>query len=388
MAKFEVHIPAAQAGGFAMTLKVSADNWMSALKAGMTKLGEQGSSVQNVMVDIQEDNSIHVTESRSGRVFRIRELTEEEAAHAPVKRGSQIRPPPEQRTQANNPRTEVVPKHQGGQSGNHPKPNKPAEASSSSATLIQPAPNLSKNDDPPTVRGPPPDLSKTTPARPAGSGSHAAPVRRKAKSSPRIEVDKLAIEELEHPTKPVTSPIGRPKSSPNALKDLKATVEDMLADVFEKVQDLPRKTSAEEALYFILDLALEKVPADAGSVLRADAGSGDLAFLAARGPKAKQLLASKITIPAGTGFAGFCSAEGVSVAVNDADKDPRYYKNVSEKVDYETKSLMCAPMMTHGRSFGCLQLINRKGGGGFLEHEIGVLSYLAHQAALYMNDRA
>lgn len=364
MAKFEVHIPAAQAGGFAMTLKVSADNWMSALKAGMTKLGEQGSSVQNVMVDIQEDNSIHVTESRSGRVFRIRELTEEEAAQAPVKKQSQIRPasaePP---TQPNlppvNPRTEVVPTF---------------------------APGATESL---TVRGPAltPDALKTMPNRQAPTVGGPAPVRRKAKSSPRIEVDRLAIEELEHPTKPVTSPIGRQKSSPNIQRDMKVQVEDMLAEVFERVQELSRKTTAEEALYFVLDLALEKVPADAGSVLRADAASGDLAFLAARGPKAKQLLASKITIPAGTGFAGFCSAEGVSVAVNDVDKDPRYYAAVSEKVDYETKSLLCAPMMTHGRSFGCLQLINRKGGGMFLEHEVGILSYLAHQAALYMNDR-
>ena len=233
-----------------------------------------------------------------------------------------------------------------------------------------------------------PDLLKTTPNRQAPTVGGPTPVRRKAKSSPRIEVDRLAIEELEHPTKPVTAPIGRQKSSPNVQRDMKVQIEDMLAEVFEKVNDLARKTSAEEALYFILDLALEKVPADAGSVLRADAATGDLAFLAARGPKAKQLLASKITIPAGTGFAGFCSAEGVSVAVNDVDKDPRYYAAVSEKVDYETKSLLCAPMMTHGRSFGCLQLINRKGGGMFLEHEVGILSYLAHQAALYMNDRA
>ncbi len=359
MAKFEVHIPAAQAGGFAMTLKVSADNWMSALKAGMTKLGEQGSSVQNVMVDIQEDNSIHVTESRSGRVFRIRELTEEEAAQAPVKKPSQIRPP-EQKTLAA-PQTEVVEK------------------------FVPPA----GTNDSQTVRGPAmtPEMLKSVKNRQPPGKATAAPVRRKGKSSPRIEVDRLAIEELEHPTKPVNSPIGRQKSSPTVQRDMKVQVEDMLADVFEKVQDLSRKGSPEEALYFILDLALEKVPADAGSVLRADAASGDLAFLAARGPKAKQLLSSKITIPAGTGFAGFCSAEGVSVAVNDVDKDPRYYAAVSEKVDYETKSLLCAPMMTHGRSFGCLQLINRKGGGMFLEHEVGILSYLAHQAALYMNDR-
>ena len=371
MAKFEVHIPAAQVGGFAMTLKVSADNWMSALKAGMTKLGEQGSSVQNVMVDIQEDNSIHVTESRSGRVFRIRELTEEEAAQAPVKKPSQIRAPSELKTQPNVPtvhsptRTEAVPRYVPG-----------------GAAVVA--------ESTPTVRAmalPPSETTKTMPNRPPPGNATPAPVRRKAKSSPRIEVDRLAIEELEHPTRPITAPIGRQKSSPNVQRDMKAQVEDLLADVFERVQDLTRKNSAEEALYFILDLALEKVPADAGSVLRADAASGDLAFLAARGPKATQLLASKITIPAGTGFAGFCSAEGVSVAVNDVDKDPRYYAAVSEKVDYETKSLLCAPMMTHGRSFGCLQLINRKGGGMFLEHEVGILSYLAHQAALYMNDR-
>ncbi len=360
MAKFEVHIPAGEKGGFATTLKVSADNWMSALKAGMTKLGEQGSSVQNVMVDIQEDNSIHVTESRSGRVFRIRELTEEEAAQAPVKKPSQIRPPSQAR---------------------------PSDATQPGLPAISARTEINPRIEVPPAKAGGPDALKTVPGRPQGTPGTVPPKRKGTKSSPRIEVDRLAIEELEHPTKPVMAPIGRQKSSPSVQRDMKAQVEDMLAEVFERVQDLGTKTDPETALYFILDLALEKVPADAGSVLRADAGTGDLRFLAARGPKAKQLLTSKITIPAGTGFAGFCSAEGVSVAINDVEKDPRYYAAISEKVDYETKSLLCAPMMTHGRSFGCLQLINRKGSGSFLEHEVGILSYLAHQAALYLNDR-
>src|ERR1043165_3300995 len=92
MAKFEVFIPAAEAGGFDMTLKVDAANWMAALKAGLSKLGEQGSTIQNVLVDIQDDNTIHVTEPKDGRVFRIKEMSEEEAANAPIKRPSQIRP--------------------------------------------------------------------------------------------------------------------------------------------------------------------------------------------------------------------------------------------------------------------------------------------------------
>ena len=94
MAKFEVFIPAAEAGGFDMTLKVDAANWMAALKAGLQKLGEQGSTIQNVLVDIQDDNTIHVPEPKDNRVFRIQELSEEEAAKAPIKRPSQIRAAP------------------------------------------------------------------------------------------------------------------------------------------------------------------------------------------------------------------------------------------------------------------------------------------------------
>ncbi len=359
MPKFEVHIPAAEAGGFAMTLKVGADNWMAALKAGMAKLGEQGSSVQNVLVDIQEDNSIHVTESRSGRVFRIRELSEEEAAKAPLRRPSQIRA-----------REAMM----------------AAQRAQADAGKTQPALPAYRPDEP-TVKG---SVLKEDSGAAQRADARTAPVRRPGnKSSPRIEVERLQIEELEHPTKPVTAPIGRKKTGAPAAKETPPAggpIEDVLADVFMRVQEIQNKRP-EEALYFILDLALEKVPADAGSVLGADGASGDLTFLAARGPKAKELLGSKITIPAGTGFAGFCAAEGVSVAVSDVDKDPRYYGQVAEKVDYETKSLLCAPMMTHGRSFGCLQLINRKSGPHFQEHEVGILSYLAHQAALFLNER-
>lgn len=359
MPKFEVHIPAADSGGFAMTLKVDADNWMAALKTGMTKLGEQGSAVQNVLVDIQEDNSIHVTESRSGRVFRIRELSEEEAAKAPVKKGS-----------------------------THKRSAAPVDPNKT--VLNMPAPDLATTLPPtgatvPVVKDDEPTVQTTPMARPPEAKTQ--PVRAVPKSSPRIEVDKLDIEELEHPTKPVTAPIGRQKSSPSVQAVTRQQVEDVLAEIFERVQDLGKKTSAEDAVNFVLDLALEKVPAEAGSVLKADTGSGDLTFIAARGPRAKELLGSNIVIPAGTGFAGFCSGEGVSVAISDVEKDPRYYAEVAEKLNYETKSLICAPMMTHGRSFGCLQLINRKGGAHFLEHELGLLSYLSHQVALYLNDR-
>jgi hypothetical protein len=375
MAKFEVHIPATDGNGFNVTLKVGADNWMSALKAGMQKLGEQGTVSQNVMVDIQEDNSIHVTEAASGRVFRIRELTDEEAAKAQVKRPSQIRP-------AVAPSRAEVKTEPGLPAVKPPAvdPGKTQPLPRSDLEITRPA------GDP--LKLPPIDLNKTIPAGPPPAKPaprNATPAPRTNKSSARIELKD--VEELVQPVKPTTGSIGRVKSSPNIARSQRQETEDILADIFLRVTELSSKKTVEEAMDFILDLVMEKVPCEAGSVLRADIATGDLSFIVARGPKANEILRSKIVVPAGTGIAGFCAAEGVSVAVSDVEKDPRFYAEVGERIGYATRSLLCAPMMTHGHSFGCVQVINRKGGPLFLEHEVGVLAYLAHQAALFLNQK-
>ncbi len=395
MPKYEVHIPAAIQGGFNMTLKVTADNWMAALKAGMKKLGEQGTVSANVMVDMQDDGSIHVTDPVNSRVFRIRELSEDEAAKAQVKRASQIRPAVSRRADL---KTDPGLPDDGKTLVGGVEPVKPGEQSTAPAfDPNKTMPSLEKVAAPVSVEAakkPEPskeeakkkgaDKTADLPVKPQRS---ASPSRVGAKSSPRIEVKEEDVEELEHPVRPVTAPIGRQRASGSVSPSEKQTAEDVLTDVFMRVTELGSMKEIEEAMQFILDLAVDKVPCEAASVLRADLATGDLTFVVAKGPKSKELLKSKVVIPAGTGIAGFCSFEGVSVAVSDVEKDPRFYSGVGEKIDYETKSLLCAPMMTHGRSFGCLQLINRKGGPQFAEHEVGVLAYLSHQAALFLNNR-
>ncbi len=386
MSKFEVHIPATDGNGFNVTLKVGADNWMSALKAGLQKLGEQGTISQNVMVDIQEDNSIHVTEAASGRVFRIRELTEEEAAKAQVKRPSQIRPGVARTETKTEPGLPAVKRPE----DNKTQPLTPAPAAAGRGASANDV--TAKGGEP--LKMPAADLSKTLPGGsmspipasvPNAAPRNATPAPRQNKPSARLELKD--VEELVQPIRPSTGSIGRVKSSPNLAKSQRQETEDILADIFLRVVDLGSKKEIEEAMEFVLDLVMEKVPCEAGSVLRADGATGDLTFVAARGPKAKEIMKSKLIVPAGTGIAGFCAAEGVSVAVSDVEKDPRFYADIGERIGYATRSMLCAPMMTHGRSFGCVQVINRKGGPQFLEHEVGVMAYLAHQAALFMNQK-
>ncbi len=84
MGWFEVFIPGKVSGTPSMTLTVEAPNWIGALRTGLSNLGEGQESISNVMCDIKEDNSIHVTDVASHRVFRLREVKQPSVAMPPA----------------------------------------------------------------------------------------------------------------------------------------------------------------------------------------------------------------------------------------------------------------------------------------------------------------
>jgi hypothetical protein len=71
---YEVFIPSAEAGGYDVKMTVEADNWMTALKSGLERTGQGAEAIRNVMCDIKQDNSIHVTDASTRRVFVLREV--------------------------------------------------------------------------------------------------------------------------------------------------------------------------------------------------------------------------------------------------------------------------------------------------------------------------
>lgn len=347
MPRYEVHIPGALPGNGTVTFRVEAPNWMQALKTGFTKLGEAGLVVHNVLVDVAEDGSLHVTEGGSGRVFRIRELTEEEAAsQSNVKAAA---PPAYDSSAA---RTQVMsPAVLAELTGSAPA--RPPEGALD-PTLVVPKPNLLP--DRPVSRSAPRPTPLSTPA-----------------------VTAPTIQELTEPTHPVRGAIGRPRPPPAR------EMEDVLAEVFDRVQGVYQFREAAPGLYYLLDLALEKIPAEAGSVFSSELITGALRFVAVRGPKAKEILEARTVIPAGQGIAGFCTTEGVSVALSDVHRDRRWYSVIADRLQYETQSLLCAPMVSAGRAYGCIELINRTPSASFTDQEVGLLSYIAHQGALFLH---
>jgi signal transduction protein with GAF and PtsI domain len=178
------------------------------------------------------------------------------------------------------------------------------------------------------------------------------------------------------PSERPATPIGR------VTQQLKA--EEQLADLFLEVSEVHDKGRLEDALGFLLDLAMRTIGCEAGSVFTTDLGAQDLGFAVVRGPTADKLKQLGLRVPMGVGIVGFCAQENVCLAVSDAQKDPRFYRAVSEAIGYETRSLLCAPISRQGSVLGALEVLNKQGGRPFTQGDLAVLSYLAAQAAEVM----
>lgn len=224
----------------------------------------------------------------------------------------------------------------------------------------------------------PPPAAQPIPLRRAAEARPApvpAPASVQAPARPRPSSVPDKVEQVARPSEPPPKQIGR------TTREIR--IEETLGELFERVGSLSARRGRDDGLAFLLDLAMEKTGCESGSVLLAPAQ--DLLFAVARGPKAEEILRLGMKVPMGVGIVGFCALENVCLAVSDAEKDPRFYRAVSEVVGYATRSLLCAPIAAGGRVRGAMELVNKSGGRPFDQGDLSVLSYLAHQAAEYLD---
>ncbi len=379
MPLFEVFIPAAQPEGFNITARIRADSWIQALRSGLSRLGDTA-DVKNVMCDITEQG-IDVTEPQSGRVFRIRELPETEA---PVV-AKPIAPPPA-------PVVVLAP----------PLPPQPIPMAPPAA-LQQPPPAILRA---PLISAAPPPVAKSASiASPSPVGvKHSAPAPVVAPTPQPMPVD---VGSITVPTPTTPKPAAVPVERFHALVDEETvkeervaagpalhigrgkveqgrTNEDIIAELFDKTQEMYNKADYREAAQYLLDLAQRHIPCDSGAVFISDIDRGDLFFAAATGPKAREVM--KFRVGMGQGIVGFSALEAVSLAVSDVHRDPRFYAKISQSLGYETKSILCSPAQHGGRVFGAIELINKSTGTSFTGDEINLLNYLAHEFADYLQN--
>jgi PAS domain S-box-containing protein len=113
---------------------------------------------------------------------------------------------------------------------------------------------------------------------------------------------------------------------------------------------------------------------DAGSLLLLDEATGELEFTVTMEGE-KEVLVGK-RVPQGQGVVGYVAATGDWVVVHDAPNDPRFYRKISDDIGYDTRSILCVPVIAKASVIGVIELLN-KINGPFTEEDAIRLSRMA-----------
>ncbi len=124
---------------------------------------------------------------------------------------------------------------------------------------------------------------------------------------------------------------------------------------------------------------------EAGSLLLLDESTGDLEFVMTIEGGEEKL--AGVRVPAGQGVVGHVVRTGQWEIVHDVAHDPRYYRKISEVTGFQTRSILCVPMIAKGRVIGAIELLNKIGGDFEEEEALRLMRMAAFIAVAIENAR-
>jgi Nif-specific regulatory protein len=132
-------------------------------------------------------------------------------------------------------------------------------------------------------------------------------------------------------------------------------------------------------LHLVVDTATRAMDAKAGSLLLLDGKTGNLYFRVATGAKKETI--KSYEVPLGQGIAGTVAQNGHPLLIQDVTKDPRWYKEISDAIGFETRSIACVPMRVGPTVIGVVQIIDKKDGSALKDTDLVLLQVYADLAA-------
>jgi Nif-specific regulatory protein len=141
----------------------------------------------------------------------------------------------------------------------------------------------------------------------------------------------------------------------------------------------------DKLLQLIIESATSVVGAEAASLLLLDPKTDSLYFKVATGAKGEAV--KEFRVKMGQGIAGHVAKTGSPLLIADARQDPRWMREISDSINFETRSMACVPLTTNHGAIGVVQVINKRDSSQFVQADMDVLVAFADLAALAI-DRA
>jgi diguanylate cyclase (GGDEF)-like protein len=164
----------------------------------------------------------------------------------------------------------------------------------------------------------------------------------------------------------------------NMGQELRTTAKRLaiLTDIVKTANSIlePRKV-----IELIMGKVQQLIPSEAWSMLMVDEEKQELTFELALGEKANDVSSFRVKI--GEGVAGWVAQTGKPTIVNDTARDPRFARRFDTKTAFQTRSILCAPLISRGRTIGVVEIINKLG-GRFSDSDLDVLLTLVEPCAI------
>ncbi len=153
---------------------------------------------------------------------------------------------------------------------------------------------------------------------------------------------------------------------------------------YERIIELNRHLNAvldlPPLLQLIIEAARELTDSENSSILLVDQKSGDLYFEATTVARKEKL--QRVIVPMDKSIAGWVVQHNEAVVIEDVEKNDRHFKQADTEIAYITRNMIAVPLSVKGRVIGVLNALNKTGGQSFAEDDVNVLTILAAQAAV------
>ena len=135
-----------------------------------------------------------------------------------------------------------------------------------------------------------------------------------------------------------------------------------------------------ETLEAILSHAAAVVGAEASSLIMFDRFRKKLVFKATCGQQSSRLVGE--SFDAKLGIAGYVARTGQVAVANNVTDNRHFYDGFDDKIRFETRRLICAPLRCRGQIMGVVQAINKKDGTSFSPADLDLLQIFSNLAAV------
>lgn len=141
---------------------------------------------------------------------------------------------------------------------------------------------------------------------------------------------------------------------------------------------LSQVRSPDELIARALEVVVEVMDAEGGSILLADREKRELVFRHSIGVRPATVGAS---IPWDKGIAGAVFHGGEALIVNDVQRDVRHFKGIDAETSLVTVEMITAPLKQwQARTIGVVEIINKRG-GSFNEQDLSLVKIVSTIAA-------